>query len=115
MTIGYNLHDLEVIEPRGVSCSLPCCQSTNALNTVTRHQKGLLYVQATLQCRRSTFSRMLQNLLSRACPGLIGQLSQQLQAAAYYSVQIVVPALGDSISDGEQACSCFAACWAVAS
>lgn len=46
---------------------------------------------------------MLQNVFSRAYPGLLGQLSQQLQAAAYYSVQIVVPALGDSISDGEQA------------
>jgi hypothetical protein len=43
---------------------------------------------------------MLQKVISQACPSLL-RLSQQLQGVVYYSVQIVVPALGDSISDGE--------------
>lgn len=43
---------------------------------------------------------MLQNIARQACPSLL-RLSQQLQGVVYYSVQIVVPALGDSISDGE--------------
>jgi hypothetical protein len=38
--------------------------------------------------------------LKGVCPSLL-RLSHQLQAVAQYSVQIVVPALGDSISDGK--------------
>jgi len=41
---------------------------------------------------------MLHSLVNRACPSFLRL--QPLQAALY-SVQIVVPALGDSISDGE--------------
>lgn len=44
---------------------------------------------------------MLANAFRRAWPaGLLGTVSHQLQTSALYSVQIVVPALGDSISDG---------------
>lgn len=45
---------------------------------------------------------MLQNAFSRTSPSLLLRLSHQVQVVALYSVQIVVPALGDSISDGEQ-------------
>jgi hypothetical protein len=75
-------------------CRHPCL-----VDSTTDNQNGCSGIQATLLFRKS--GNMLQNF--RACTGLLGQLSQQLQAAAYYSVQIVVPALGDSISDGEQA------------
>lgn len=47
-----------------------------------------------------TKQQMLRHVLSRACPKSLLGLQPFGAAAALYSVQIVVPALGDSISDG---------------